>query len=599
MRPEESPNFHAWASRRWRQRLLSWYDCNRRDLPWRQDRDPYRVWFLEVMLQQTRVWRGPRALSPFPAAISHGTETSFGTGTVRAGRVERPAFYRRARMMHAAAKAIVKRHEEKFPTRYRRTARPSRYRPLHGGRDRQHRIQRAGGGSGRKCGARAGARVRNRSDRRRFLADCRKPAQPQASRRFQPGHDGAGRDSMPAPPAAMFRLSGVGLCATRGNLELPKKVSRQKQRDICYTLDHRNRSVFLVQRPKHSSLMPGMWELPEIPAANRPSPASFTLRHSITVTDYTVRVMRGPAPGTHRGGGCPGRSIPRLPLTGLARKILRQDKSSNNKGGTFAHEMAAAYFRRKRGGRTMAALKQGTTAPDFTLPAMDGKQFSLREALARGPVVAAFFKISCPTCQYAFPFLQRIYEAHGNQNVTIVGISQNDKERYGGVHQGVWTDFPSSAGRHQHLPGLQAYGLTNVPTIFWIARDGEIEISSVGWVDKEMEAINQRRQTGPRQAAVPPERTGRRLPRWLRFEKPARGRGPRKFQTQTSGVGLQGSVILSAADLFPRSESSCGVEGPLASDECARVWEVLCRDSLRKNGPGDIGILRLALLRSE
>ena len=41
--------------RRWRQRLLAWYDGNARDLPWRQDRDPYRVWLSEVMLQQTRV----------------------------------------------------------------------------------------------------------------------------------------------------------------------------------------------------------------------------------------------------------------------------------------------------------------------------------------------------------------------------------------------------------------------------------------------------------------------------------------------------------------------------------------------------------------
>ena len=116
----------------------------------------------------------------------------------------------------------------------------------------------------------------------------------------------------------------LGLCATRGHLELPKKLSRQQRRDICYALDHRNRSVFLVQRPKHSSLMPGMWELPEIPATNRPNAASFTLRHSSTVTDYTVRVMRGPAPGTSAGRWVPRKSIPRLPLTGLTRKILRQ-----------------------------------------------------------------------------------------------------------------------------------------------------------------------------------------------------------------------------------------------------------------------------------
>ncbi len=52
----------------------------------------------------------------------------------------------------------------------------------------------------------------------------------------------------------------------------------------------------------------------------------------------------------------------------------------------------------------MAALTAGAKAPDFELKAMDGKRFVLREELARGPVVLAFFKVSCPVCQYAFPF---------------------------------------------------------------------------------------------------------------------------------------------------------------------------------------------------
>ena len=38
-----------------RRSLLRWYDAHRRDLPWRQDSDPYRVWVSEIMLQQTRV----------------------------------------------------------------------------------------------------------------------------------------------------------------------------------------------------------------------------------------------------------------------------------------------------------------------------------------------------------------------------------------------------------------------------------------------------------------------------------------------------------------------------------------------------------------
>ena len=70
--------------------------------------------------------------------------------------------------------------------------------------------------------------------------------------------------------------------------------------------------------------MPGMWELPEIPVSSVPSQASLTVRHSITVTDYTVRVMRGPAPAESRGRWVAKTRIPQLPLTGLARKILQR-----------------------------------------------------------------------------------------------------------------------------------------------------------------------------------------------------------------------------------------------------------------------------------
>ena len=73
----------------------------------------------------------------------------------------------------------------------------------------------------------------------------------------------------------------------------------------------------------------------------------------------------------------------------------------------------------------MAALTQGTKAPDFTLSTTDGKKFSLNDLLVRGPVIAFFFKISFPVCQYAMPFLERIYQAYGNQNASLIGISQD------------------------------------------------------------------------------------------------------------------------------------------------------------------------------
>jgi len=152
----------------------------------------------------------------------------------------------------------------------------------------------------------------------------------------------------------------------------------------------------------------------------------------------------------------------------------------------------------------MATLKAGTLAPDFTLPTMDGKKFSLRDALARGPVLAAFFKVSCPTCQYALPFLERLYKAHGNKNVTIVGVSQNEKKDTASFIKEYGVTFPVLLDDTHTFPASNAYGLTNVPSIFWIAQDGEIEISSVGWDRQEIEDMSRKaaKITGDRAKSI-------------------------------------------------------------------------------------------------
>jgi len=140
----------------------------------------------------------------------------------------------------------------------------------------------------------------------------------------------------------------------------------------------------------------------------------------------------------------------------------------------------------------MTALTPGKTAPDFTLTAMDGSKFSLKDTLARGPVVMAFFKISCPVCQYAFPFLERLYRAYGSNRVTFIGVSQNSKKDTALFLREYGVTFPVLLDDMHTYPASNAYGLTNVPTIFWIAQDGEIEISSVGWARRDIEEINRK-----------------------------------------------------------------------------------------------------------
>jgi len=141
------------------------------------------------------------------------------------------------------------------------------------------------------------------------------------------------------------------------------------------------------------------------------------------------------------------------------------------------------------GNANMAALSVGTQAPQFELPTMDGSKFSLQEALSRGPVLAVFFKISCPVCQYALPFFQRLFKAHGTKSVSIVAVSQNEKNDTAQFMQKYGLTLPVLLDDTKAFAVSNAYGLTNVPTAFWIAEDGAIEISSVGWSRADFEQI--------------------------------------------------------------------------------------------------------------
>ena len=140
----------------------------------------------------------------------------------------------------------------------------------------------------------------------------------------------------------------------------------------------------------------------------------------------------------------------------------------------------------------MAALATGTKAPQFELQTLDGKPFSLNHQLARGPVVLAFFKVSCPTCQYAFPFLERLHKSYAGKGISLFGISQNNAKDTSAFNKEFGITFPTLLDDPDSYPVSNAYGLTNVPTIFWIAQDGEIEVSSVGWVKTGFEEIGRK-----------------------------------------------------------------------------------------------------------
>ena len=137
----------------------------------------------------------------------------------------------------------------------------------------------------------------------------------------------------------------------------------------------------------------------------------------------------------------------------------------------------------------METLKAGAIAPAFTLAVTDGTTFSLQDALEQGPVVMVFFKKSCPVCQYAFPLYQRLFQAYGNRGVTMAGVSQNPRKDTEAFAKSFGVTFPILLDDTSSYPVSNAYGLTNVPTMFLVGTNGKIEISSVGWSRKDFELV--------------------------------------------------------------------------------------------------------------
>src|SRR6202140_2025383 len=284
-----------------RRALLRWYDKHRRDLPWRETRDPYRIWLSEIMLQQTRVaavlghYRIFLERFPNVQALAAASEDDVLAAWSGLG------YYRRARMLHQTAQQIAKQDGGSFP------------------RSSEALLELPGIGRYTAAAiasiafAEPVAVVDGNVERvlQRFiginlstpqiwqyaqalLANSRPGDFNQAMMELGATVCAPREPSCPMCPVRKW-------CVTQQSMERrtsppgpATNSTRQVKKEIWCVLTQRDGGIRLVQRPRKTSLMPGMWELPQSSDPPRPLPASAqwrTFRHSITVTDYTVHVL--------------------------------------------------------------------------------------------------------------------------------------------------------------------------------------------------------------------------------------------------------------------------------------------------------------------
>jgi peroxiredoxin len=148
----------------------------------------------------------------------------------------------------------------------------------------------------------------------------------------------------------------------------------------------------------------------------------------------------------------------------------------------------------------MASIKQktmlsaGDRAPEFELEDLSGGR-NTRAALSAGkPIVLSFFKVSCPVCQFTFPFLERMK----NQRIPIYAISQDDAESTRAFHSQYGISLPTLLDKEEEgYPASNAYGLSIVPSIFLVEPDGRISQAMMGFDKKGLEHLGQRLGKAP------------------------------------------------------------------------------------------------------
>jgi A/G-specific adenine glycosylase len=354
-----------------RRALLRWYDRNRRDLPWRESRDPYRIWLSEIMLQQTRVaavlvhYRIFLERFPNVEALATASEDAVLAAWSGLG------YYRRARSLRQCAREIVQKRAGRFPQRAedletlpgigRYTA--AAIASIAFGEavavvdGNVERVLRRIAGIDRNGTTTTAAEPRLGMAQNLAHNLSRAQIWNHAQELLATSRPGDFNQAMmelgatvcipreprcqacPVQKWCTTHQSSQSACSALrvervASPPAQRRISiRQIKKNVWCLLNERRAAILLVQRPNKFSLMPGMWELPLLSAAPRGLPDSArwrTFRHSITITDYTVHVLRNlplrglpPAYAKGKSKWIAAASIPQMPITGLTRKILK------------------------------------------------------------------------------------------------------------------------------------------------------------------------------------------------------------------------------------------------------------------------------------
>jgi peroxiredoxin len=135
-------------------------------------------------------------------------------------------------------------------------------------------------------------------------------------------------------------------------------------------------------------------------------------------------------------------------------------------------------------------IAAGARAPDFQIPGEDGKIVRLSALLRDSPILLAFFKVTCPVCQYTLPFLERVAG-----QAPVLGISQDGPEDTAGFCTAFGITFPMAFDPAPAYPVSNLYRITHVPSLFLVEPDGSLALAASGFSRSDLDSIAARFRT--------------------------------------------------------------------------------------------------------
>jgi peroxiredoxin len=135
----------------------------------------------------------------------------------------------------------------------------------------------------------------------------------------------------------------------------------------------------------------------------------------------------------------------------------------------------------------MPPLLPGKKAPAFELKGEDGSSRAFKAQSGEPLVLLAFYKDTCPVCQFTLPFLERIYKGVKGK-LTFWGVSQDDASNAKSFATEYGITFPQAIDKPGY-PVSNAYGISTVPTTFLIEPGGKILKTIEGFVRKDLEDL--------------------------------------------------------------------------------------------------------------